>query len=124
VNPQESGECDATPTIAGILRSDADFYTQKAADYAPDKANPFENVEFAAKFSSGVSGGTGQFSTPEMVLINLIGVKISRLMTVGWGGRNKNEPFVDTLRDLRIYSAMLECYLRSYCDEFKKPKLV
>lgn len=94
--------------VAEILHADADLYERKAADYSPDPARRFENFEEAARFASGV---TGKALEPVDVAIVLMGVKLARLRSLGVAGVARNEAVVDTLRDLRVYAAIVEAMI-------------
>ena len=91
------------PRVARILHADADLYARKAADYAPG-ADPFENFARAASFATRTGG---KEITREDVCRVLIGVKVSRLETLG-DRPPSNEGVLDTIRDARIYLAILE----------------
>lgn len=93
-------------TVPGILRADAELYERKAADYA-NGGDPFENFRFAATFAARVCRGLPE-TDPRRAAATLIGVKISRMMTVGIGGRASNEAILDTIRDGRVYLGILE----------------
>ena len=107
--------------VSEILRGDADTYEAKASDYAPDPSDPFENFTFSGWFADRLT--RDQFAvtlwptTRRQVAACcvLIGVKISRLMTLGLFGAAKNESVLDTIRDLRVYLAILEAMLRGPC---------
>ena len=86
---------------------DAAIYAKKAADYAPDTARPFQNFEFAAEFAQKVCLDLPA-DDPRRAVVTLMGVKLSRLMTLGLAGDATNEAVTDTLRDLRVYAAILE----------------
>lgn len=92
--------------VPAILRADADIYEKKAADYAPGE-DPWENFRFAAAFAAKVCRGLPEADMRRATVL-LIGVKISRLMTLGLAGDAKNESIIDTARDLRVYTAILE----------------
>lgn len=96
----------AAVTVPNILRADADLYERKAADYAPG-GDPFENFRFAATFASRVCRGLPE-TDPRRAAALLMGVKISRMMTLGIAGRASNEGFLDTARDLRVYTGIFE----------------
>lgn len=89
-----------------ILRTDADLYERKAADYA-NGGDPFENFRFAATFTARVCRGLPE-TDPRRAAALLVGVKVSRMMTVGLGGRASNEAILDTVRDARVYLGILE----------------
>lgn len=105
--------------VPEILRGDADTYEAKASDYAPDPNDPFENFSFAGRFADRLTRDqfavTLRPATRQQVAACcvLVGVKISRLMTLGLFGAAKNESVLDTIRDLRVYLAILEAMLRS-----------
>lgn len=105
-------------TVPELLRGDADTYEAKAKDYAPDPNDPFENFSFAGRFAERLVDGALQ-TTASRDRLNqvyaccvLIGVKVSRLMTLGLFRPAKNEGVLDTIRDLRVYLAILEAMLR------------
>ena len=105
-------------TVPELLRGDADTYEAKAKDYAPDPNDPFENFSFAGRFAERLVDGVLQ-TTMSRDRLNrvcaccvLIGVKVSRLMTLGLFRPAKNEGVLDTIRDLRVYLAILEAMLR------------
>ena len=104
--------------VSEILRGDADTYEAKASDYAPDPNDPFENFSFAGRFAGRLVDGVFQTTTSRDRLDQvyaccvLIGVKVSRLMTLGLFRPAKNEGVLDTIRDLRVYLAILEAMLR------------
>lgn len=108
-------------TVPELLRGDADTYEAKAEDYAPDPNDPFENFTFAGQFAGRLVDGAALTTTsPEwrrriVACCVLIGVKISRLMTLGLFRTAKNEGVLDTIRDLRVYLAILEAMLREPC---------
>lgn len=93
-------------TVPGILRADAELYERKTADYAPN-ADPFENFRFAATFAARVCRGLPE-TDPRRAAAVLVGVKMSRLMTVGLAGAAQNEGVLDTIRDARVYLGILE----------------
>lgn len=92
--------------VPEILRADADVYEKKAADYAPG-SDPWENFRFAADFMARVCRGLPEDDLRRATVL-LMGVKISRLMTLGLTGDAKNESITDTAKDLRVYTAILE----------------
>jgi hypothetical protein len=92
--------------VPTILRADADVYERKAADYAPG-LDPWENFRFAALFAARVCVGLPD-DDPRRATALLMGVKISRLMTLGLKGTASNEKITDTTSDLRVYTAILE----------------
>ncbi len=95
-------------TVPDILRADADTYARKAASYAPVPEHPWENFEFAAMFAARVCRGLAE-DDPRRACTTLMGVKISRLMTLGLlGDPGHNEPVIDTLGDDRVYHAILQ----------------
>ena len=98
--------------VADILRNDAITYERKAADYAP--VDPWENFRTSATFAGRLAGTN--VSHIESCLM-LIGLKISRLQTLGLFGAAKNESVLDTVGDLRVYLAILEAMLREQADE-------
>lgn len=98
----------AEPRVCELLKRDASIYRQKAMDYAPDPGGPWENFEYAARFVGGV---TKKDVTREDIALALVGVKLSRLATVGLAREAKNEAVADTLGDLRVYLAILEAML-------------
>jgi hypothetical protein len=99
----------AVSNVLDLLRSDVLTYARKAADYAPG-ADPFENFRFAATFAARVCRGLPD-TDPRRAAATLIGVKISRLMSLGIAGEAQNEGVRDTLADLRVYAAILEALL-------------
>ena len=92
--------------VAEILMDDGIVYSQKAADYAPD-GDPWQNFCTSAAFAAAVCRGLPE-NDPRRSTAVLIGVKISRLMTLGLTKEAKNEAIKDTMRDLRVYVAILE----------------
>ena len=92
--------------VAKLLLSDATVYDRKAADYAPG-ADPWENFRFSARVAAAICRGLPD-DDPRRAAAVLIGVKVSRLMTVGLGRKASNETIIDTMRDLRVYVAILE----------------
>jgi hypothetical protein len=96
-------------TVPEILRADAGTYQRKAADYAPG-TDPFENFRFSAVFAARVCRGLPD-TDPRRAAAVLIGVKISRLMSLGLAGEAQNENVIDTLSDLRVYVGILESLL-------------
>lgn len=92
--------------VGELLTADAALYDKKAADYAPG-SDPWENFRFASHFMATVCRGLPEDDLRRATVL-LIGVKISRLMTVGLGGTASNETIKDTLRDQRVYTAILE----------------
>ena len=94
-------------SVADALRKAADTYEKKAADYAPDPGDPFENFRYAAEFALRV-GHRISPADPRYTTLTLIGVKLSRLRTVGIDGKASNEALVDTLEDLMVYLAILK----------------
>ena len=92
-------------TVPELLRADADVYERKAADYAPN-ADPWENFRFAATFAARVCAGLPE-DDPRRACALLIGVKLSRLQTLGLCRPAANEGVRDTLSDLRVYLAIL-----------------
>lgn len=92
--------------VGDILTCDATVYDKKAADYAPGD-DPWENFRTSAAFAAAVCRDLPE-DDPRRSTCVLMGVKISRLMTLGLGGKATNEAIVDTLRDLRVYTAILE----------------
>lgn len=92
--------------VPEILRADADVYEKKAADYAPG-SDPWENFRFASHFAARVCLDLAA-DDPRRATVTIIGVKLSRLMTLGLAGEAKNEAVEDTLKDLRVYAAILE----------------
>ena len=101
--------------VAEIFRSDAAVYDRKAADYAPG-GDPWENFNFAAAFASRVCEGLAPDDLRRATVV-LIGIKLSRLMTLGLVGPAKNEAITDTLKDLRVYAAILEAQHDEFaCD--------
>lgn len=101
------------PRVAELLEADAELYARKAADYAPDAGDPFENFRSSSSFASRVGGREVR---PVDAALVLMGVKISRLQTVGASGKARNEGFRDTLRDLRVYAAIVEALLEEEAD--------
>ena|ERR1035438_3813569 len=95
------------PSVLEILRSDALTYSRKAADYTIQGSDPFENFRFSASFAARVCRGLPE-TDPRRAVATLIGVKISRLMTLGLAREAQNEGVIDTLSDLRVYCAILE----------------
>ncbi len=95
--------------VSEILTADAEIYDRKAADYAPG-SDPWENFRASAAFMAAVCRGLPEDDLKRATVL-LIGVKISRLMTLGLVGKAKNESIKDTLRDLRVYTAILEAQL-------------
>ena len=93
-------------TVPELLRADAELYERKAADYA-SSANPWENFRSAARFAGRLAGK--ELDERDACAL-LIGVKISRLETLG-RREPANEGVADTLRDLRVYAAILESML-------------
>jgi hypothetical protein len=100
---------EAKPAVTIILQEDACVYAVKAADYAPN-VDPWENFRFAASFAARVCRGLPD-GDKARATATLIGVKISRLMTLGLAGPASNECVTDTLRDLRVYAAILEAQM-------------
>lgn len=93
--------------VAEILQADAALYERKAKDYAPDPEKPYENFTSAAAFASRFRP-----LRPVDVVLVMVGTKLSRLATVGLQpGAATNEPVIDTLRDLRVYLAILQAML-------------
>lgn len=101
--------------VAEILRKDADVYDRKRADYSPGD-DPFENFKFAAKFAARVCDGI-PLDDQRRAAATLVGLKISRLMTVGLTGDPKNEGVLDTFGDDRVYNAILETMHREAAVE-------
>src|ERR1017187_5472579 len=95
--------------VLEILRGDALTYARKAADYAPNAA-PNETSRTAPTFAARVCRGLPE-TDPRRAVATLIGVKISRLMTLGLARDAQNEGVSDTLSDLRVYCAILEALL-------------
>jgi hypothetical protein len=95
--------------VPTILTRDGETYARKAADYAPGP-DQFENFTFSANFAArvcrGLPDGDQKYATA-----TLIGVKVSRLMTLGLVREGANECIKDTLMDLRVYLAILEAQL-------------
>ena len=103
-------------TVPDILRRDADKYESKAADYAPDPENPFENFRFAGMFADRLMRDAPDWLPVHVrremqANCTLIGVKISRLMTLGLFGKAKNEDVLDTVKDDRVYGGILEAMM-------------
>lgn len=96
----------SSPPVIRQLRADASTYARKSADYAPDPAHPFENFEFAAKFAQRVCLDLPA-DDPRRATATVIGIKLSRLQTLGLAGTASNEAIDDTLGDLRVYCAIL-----------------
>lgn len=92
--------------VLDLLRSDVLTYARKAADYA-NGPDPFENFRFAAIFAARVCRGLPE-TDPRRAAATMVGVKMSRLMTVGLAGEATNEAAMDTLRDARVYLAIME----------------
>lgn len=97
-------------SVPEILKTDAETYARKAADYAPEVTDPWENFSFSSMFMARVGRGV-EDGSPILATLVLIGVKISRMMTLGVMGKAKNEALKDTLQDLRVYLAILEAQL-------------
>lgn len=95
------------PAVAKLLHGDAFTYTRKAADYAPDPADPWENFTFASHVAARICNGLADDDKRRATAL-LIGLKVSRLMTVGLAGKASNEKIDDTLGDLRVYAAILQ----------------
>lgn len=95
------------PAVAKLLHGDAFTYTRKAADYAPDPTDPWENFTFAADVAARICRGLPGDDKRRATAL-LIGLKVSRLMTVGLAGKASNEAITDTLGDLRVYAAILQ----------------
>ncbi len=103
-----------------LLEADADVFRRKQADYAPDGPAPksftlrmdaLENFRFSAWFASRVCRGLPE-DDPRRAAAVLLGVKASRLMTVGLEGTASNEAIDDTESDFRNYSAILDALNR------------
>lgn len=97
----------SVPAVAKLLHGDAFTYTRKAADYAPDPADPWENFTFASAVAARICKGLADDDKRRATAL-LIGLKVSRLMTVGLAGKASNEAIDDTLGDLRVYAAILQ----------------
>jgi hypothetical protein len=97
----------ATPgPVALRLLEAAETYTRKSADYAPDPLRPFENFGSAARFAARVCLDLPA-DDRRRATATLIGVKLSRLQTLGLAGKASNEAVEDTLGDLIVYLAIL-----------------
>jgi hypothetical protein len=92
--------------VSDTLRADAALYEKKARDYA-NGDDPFENFRFAANFTARVCREMTDHD-PRRATVALCGVKISRMQTLGFSGDAANEGILDTIRDLRVYLAILE----------------
>jgi hypothetical protein len=92
--------------VARRLRETAETYQRKAADYAPDPGRPFENFEFSSKLAARICLDLPA-DDPRRSTVALIGVKLSRLQTLGLTGKAANEAIEDTLGDLIVYLAIL-----------------
>lgn len=97
----------AVRPVPALLRADADLYEKKAGDYAPKIEDPWENFKFAAHFAARVCLDLAAHD-PRRATVTILGVKLSRLMTLGLAGAARNEAVEDTLKDLRVYAAILE----------------
>lgn len=95
--------------VIEVLEKDITLYKSKGTDYAPN--DYLENFITSSNFASKVTNTPLDAITS---LLILIGTKISRLETVGIKKEAKNESFSDTLRDLRVYLAILEVALKDY----------
>lgn len=93
-------------SVPETLRADADLYERKARDYAPG-GDLFENFRFSSTFAARVCRGLSE-TDPRRATAVLCGVKISRMQTLGLAGSASNEGVLDTIRDLRVYLAILE----------------
>jgi len=100
-------------TVPDLLRADAEVYERKAADYAPG-SDPHENFRFASQFAARLCESLGEDDVRRATAV-LIGVKISRLQTLGLGRKARNEGIIDTLSDLRVYLGILEDQHRAAC---------
>lgn len=92
--------------VPEILRKDAGTYERKAADYAPG-TDPYENFQFSAEFAHRLCEGLPT-DDRRRATATLIGVKISRLQTLGLARAANNEGILDTIGDLRVYLGILE----------------
>jgi len=92
--------------VPEILRNDAGTYERKAADYAPG-TDPYENFQFSAEFAHRLCEGLPT-DDRRRATATLIGVKISRLQTLGLARAANNEGILDTIGDLRVYLGILE----------------
>jgi len=94
-------------SVASALRRAADTYERKALDYAPNEDDPYENFKFAAKFAARVGSGLPDWDQRRATLV-LIGVKLSRMHTLGLCRDASNEAISDTIEDLMVYLAILK----------------
>jgi len=94
-------------SVSSVLRSAADLYEKKRLDYAPDPNDPYENFRFAAGFAARVGSGLPDWDQRRATL-TLIGVKLSRMNTLGLCRDASNEAISDTIEDLMVYLAILK----------------
>lgn len=88
---------------AVILHQASDLLGKKRDDYAP--TNWAENFESSAAWMAKVCEGLPTDS-PVRSAVVLMGVKISRLATLGLGRTASNESIDDTFHDLINYAAL------------------
>lgn len=88
-----------------LLEDAAETYRRKAADYDP--RNDFENFRFSAGWGAKVCRGLTE-DDPRRSVVNQIGIKMSRLATVGLSATAKNEGILDTIDDACVYLKILQ----------------
>jgi hypothetical protein len=89
-----------------ILAADIDLYRRKNEDYSPGD-DPYANFRYASAFASAVCRHL-DLTDPAWAAAIMVGIKSARLCSIGIGGDANFEAVKDTLRDLRVYAAILE----------------
>ena len=85
-----------------ITKKELDILQKKSDDYSDkkDALSVFKNVANTIKVK------------PEIVALAFIGTKVERLSTLLNGQcMPKNEPLMDSIKDLRNYAFLLECLI-------------
>lgn len=84
--------------VLRVLDDLRQLHASKSADYT-DGENHYSNFEIAAKMAG---------TTPERVIMALIGMKVARLTELTSKGKEPNhESILDTKRDLAMYAVLL-----------------
>ncbi len=116
VNLNTNGRDTLTPHE--ILEDCKQVFIKKQADYSPGDSM-WQNFTFSADFASRLCAGLPADDMRRSTAV-LVGIKISRLMTLGLDKPAANEGIRDTISDLINYLSILQ----SQHDELKLVPLV
>jgi len=97
----ETRQRNGSPTFYELLTEMAETHDKKSHDYAKDDS-PFGNYEFA-----GILANMFSYSAIDAGFAGRLGEKLYRLFVLEGGGKiPKNEPVVDTERDIAVIATL------------------